>query len=169
MLALAGRLSGDSGFGVSHHHAGLGLVPMLPARAGVLGNIGLDILIAQACRACWRWRQDSDSYRRSMDPTPALSRWHPLPAVTAGLGEERGEDVGSTLENEGEEVSTVRRGLGRQDVSRDGMAAREAQIDPGLVVDQATGVVAPFAGADFDVETHGHSFQKQADYITGCV
>lgn len=130
---------------------------MLSARAGVLGNIGLDILIAQACGACWRRRQDSDSYRRSMDPTPALSRRHPLPTVTAGLGEEMGEGARITLENEGEETSAVRGGLSRHDVGQNRVSASEAQVDTGLFVDQATGIIATFAGTDFDVETHVHS------------
>ena len=90
VLTLTSRLGRDSGRYVAHDHTRLGLVAVLPARARILGDVGLDVIITQAGTSRRRRRQDGYGYCRRVNPSAALCRRNPLPAVSTGLGKQQG-------------------------------------------------------------------------------
>lgn len=85
MLRLCRRFGLDPGRLMAHHHAGLRLVAVLAAGAGILGCKHFDVAVAQDVLRLFGKLENCDGNGRSVDAPTFLGRGYSLPAMAAGF------------------------------------------------------------------------------------
>ncbi len=147
VLAPFGRLDADARWLVRQHHAGLGLVAVLSARARVLGETHLNVFLVDFVGSYFGRIAHNHRYGGSVHAAFAFVGRHALPAVASAFLVELIEDVFVFRPNFGEESAGLRGQHAPLPALRQCVFFVELRLDG----HQKFGVVAAFGSANFNV------------------
>ena len=147
VLATFGRLDADACRTVCQHHAGLGLVAMLPTGSRVLGKPHLNVFFVDFVGNGFGRVAHHHGNGGRMHAAFTLRGWHALPAVATAFLVELVKGMFVFRPNFGEESAGLRAQNGPGPALRKGVFL----VELGLDADEQFGVVSAFGRADFNM------------------
>lgn len=151
VLATFGRLDADACRTVCQHHAGLGLVAMLPTGSRVLGKPHLNVFFVDFVGNGFGRVAHHHGNGGRMHAAFTLRGWHALPAVATAFLVELVKGMFVFRPNFGEESAGLRAQNGPGPALRKGVFL----VELGLDADEQFGVVSAFGRADFNMTGWG--------------